>query len=98
MIRKPLGTEPAERQFSCWGWYVGAPAERFDFGAQDFRGGASETAMQESISGGSTVAADGKWHMMVVVANQTSLSFYTDAKLRRKCPCYVQLQTAQDMR
>ena len=61
VIRKPLGKEAGERQFSCWGWHVGSPAERFDFGAHDFRGGFSETAMQESISADSTVAADGRW-------------------------------------
>jgi hypothetical protein len=60
VIRKPLGKNAEEKPFSCWGWYVGAPAERFDFGAHDFRGGMSETAMQESISGDSTVAADGR--------------------------------------
>jgi hypothetical protein len=60
VIRKPLGTEPGEKQFSCWGWYVGEPAERFDFGAHDFRGGASTNAMEESISGDSTLASDGR--------------------------------------
>ena len=60
VIRKPLSKNVDEKPFSCWGWYVGAPAERFDFGAHDFRGGMSETAMQESISGDSTVAADGR--------------------------------------
>jgi hypothetical protein len=86
VIRKPLGKTAIEKPLSCWGWYVGHPSERFFFGAHDFRGGASETAMQESISGDSTLAADGRWHLMAVVVNQTSLSFYTDAELQKEVP------------
>jgi hypothetical protein len=86
VIRKPLGKSAIEKPLSCWGWYVGHPAEGFHFGAHDFRGDASETAMQESISGDSTLAADGRWHLMAVVVNQTSLSFYTDAELQKEVP------------
>ena len=32
------------------------------------------------------MAPDGRWHMVAVVANQTSLSFYTDAKLQKAVP------------
>ena len=37
VIRKPLGKSAIEKPLSCWGWYVGDPAERFYFGAHDFR-------------------------------------------------------------
>ena len=32
VLRKPLGKTPEEQRLSCWGWYVGMPAERVDFG------------------------------------------------------------------
>ena len=82
VLRKPLGRLPEERHLSCWGWYVGSPAERFDFGAHDFGGTLTGAAQQESVSGGPSIAADGNLHMVAVVVNQTTLSFYTDAKLQ----------------
>ena len=33
-------------KLSCWSWYVGAPENRLDFGAHDFRGGSSTEALQ----------------------------------------------------
>jgi hypothetical protein len=36
--------------------------------------------------------------MMAVVANQTSIRFYTDAKLQKAVSLRVLLQTAQDER
>jgi hypothetical protein len=33
-------------KLSCWSWYVGAPQDRLDFGAHDFRGGSFTSAMQ----------------------------------------------------
>jgi len=39
VLRKPLGKSPIEKRLSCWSWYVGMPANRFSFGAHDFRGG-----------------------------------------------------------
>jgi len=63
---------------------VGNPAERFEFGAHDFSGGSYETAMQESISGDITTVTDGKLHMVAVVVNQTTLSFWTDAVLQKQ--------------
>jgi hypothetical protein len=51
----------------------------------DFRGGQYEAFMQqESISVDSTVAADGKWHLVAMVVNQTTLSFFTDAELQKE--------------
>jgi hypothetical protein len=34
------GQRPDQEKLSCWGWYVGNPANAFTFGAHDFRGGA----------------------------------------------------------
>jgi len=33
-------------KLSCWSWYVGAPQDRLDFGAHDFRGGSFTSALQ----------------------------------------------------
>ena len=85
VIRKPLGSSPEEFPLSCWGWYVGHPADRFTFGAHDFRGtafGSQESAAEEGVECPSAVA-DGKLHMVAVVINQTTVSFYTDAKLQK---------------
>ena len=73
-------------QLSCWAWHVGAPADRFDFGAHDFRG-SSTNILQETVQ--AEVASnvdDGLLHNVVVVVTQTSLSFYTDAKLQSEIP------------
>ena len=51
----------------------------------DFLGGQYEAFMQqESISVDSTVVADGKWHLVAMVVNQTTLSFFTDAELQKE--------------
>lgn len=84
MVRKPLGNSPGEFPLSCWGWHVGFPADQLDFGAHDFRGtpfGSKATASQETVTSPS-IAADGNLHMVAVVVNQTTVSFYTDAKLQ----------------
>jgi hypothetical protein len=79
--RKPLGKSLAERELSCWAWYVGFPSTRFDFGAHDFRGGDS-TAMQESISANSSDGADGLLHNVALVVTTSNITFYLDAKVQ----------------
>jgi len=86
VLRKPLGKGPGQRDLSCWAWYVGYPADRFDFGAHDFRGGMSATGLQETVSAGGSVVSDGKLHMVSIIVNQTTLSFYTDAVLQKVVP------------
>jgi hypothetical protein len=64
--------------------YVGAPADRFTFGAHDFRGGSFETTLEETVTSqkaNGSVVSDGAMHSVAVVvdtANKT-LTFYTDA-------------------
>jgi len=81
ILRKPLGKSLAERELSCWAWYVGFPSTRFDFGAHDFRGGDS-TAMQESISANSSDGADGLLHNVALVVTTSNITFYLDAKVQ----------------
>ena len=45
IIRKSQAWMEREK-LSCWSWYVGAPENRLDFGAHDFRGGSSTEALQ----------------------------------------------------
>jgi hypothetical protein len=81
ILRKPLGKSLAERELSCWAWYVGFRSTRFDFGAHDFRGGDS-TAMQESISANSSDGADGLLHNVALVVTTSNITFYLDAKVQ----------------
>jgi len=81
ILRKPLGKSQAERELSCWAWYVGFPSTRFDFGAHDFRGGDS-TEMQESISADSSDGADGLLHNVALVVTTSSITFYLDATVQ----------------
>ena len=63
----PFKTE----RLSCWGWYVGMPAERVDVGAHDC--GRSDHVLQETVTASnSSRVADGKIHnvALVVKANE----------------------------
>jgi hypothetical protein len=89
IVRKPLGSLPDEIKLSCWLWYVGAPADRVEFGAHDFRGGMYDTSLQEivlSTAENNPVATGDRLHMVALVANKTTVSFYTDAKLQSAVP------------
>jgi hypothetical protein len=85
VLRKPLGKLPNEKGLSCWGWSVGYPHDRFDYGAHDFRGGYNEKHLQESVaSNRSSRADDGKLHHVAVVVTQKEISFWLDAELQSK--------------
>ena len=86
ILRKPLGKSQAEKDLSCWGWHVGVPSDRFDFGAHDFRGGSVTSAMQETVTSNSNAAADGLLHNMALVVNSSSITFYMDAKVHAVVP------------
>ncbi len=89
VIRKPLGNLPDEIKLSCWSWWVGAPADKVEFGAHDFRGTAWDSQPQETIlstAKDSFVSTDGQLHMVALVVNKTTISFYTDAKLQSAVP------------
>ena len=83
LIEKPVGSAPESRALPCWQWHVGVPADRFSYGAHDFGG---ETGMFWNVSAGVSSSADGKLHMVAVVVNQSSVSFYTDAMLNKQVP------------
>ena len=83
LIEKLVGSAPESRALPCWQWHVGAPADRFSYGAHDFGG---ETGMFWNVSAGVSKSADGKLHMVAVVVNQSSVSFYTDATLNKEVP------------
>jgi hypothetical protein len=78
VIRKPLGASQPARELSCWGWYIGWPYDRFDYGAHDFRGGKTEPAVFESVVSNASSAADGQVHHVAVVVTSTSLEFWVD--------------------
>jgi len=84
ILRKPLGKSPDTEKLTCWGWHVGAPFERFDFGAHDYRGGSALlSSKQESVVGTQrSKAADGSVRFVAVVANFSHLSFWTDGKMQ----------------
>ena len=82
ILRKPLGKSQAERELSCWSWYVGTPSDRFDFGAHDFRGGSLTSELQESVAANASAAADGLLHNVALVVTSSNITFYMDAKVQ----------------
>ena len=82
ILRKPLGKSQAEKDLSCWSWFVGRPSDRFDFGAHDFRGGSLTSEMQESVITNTNAAADGLLHNMALVVTSSNITFYMDAKVQ----------------
>ena len=92
ILRKSLGTSQAERDLSCWSWYVGMPGDRLDFGAHDFRGGSSTSEWQESAVANSSAASDGLLHNVALVVTPLNVTFYMDAIVqvcRFSCCCGV---------
>ena len=49
IVRKPLGVSSQEKSCTCWGWYVGWPNDRFDYGAHDFAGSEDDHIVQETV-------------------------------------------------
>ena len=49
IVRKPLGVSAQEKDCTCWGWYVGWPNDRFDYGAHDFAGSEDYHIVQETV-------------------------------------------------
>ncbi len=79
VIRKPLGASLPAKELSCWGWYIGWPSDRFDYGAHDFGGGSkSQAAALESVVSNVSSAADGQVHHVAVVVTSTTLEFWLD--------------------
>jgi len=82
ILRKSLGKSQAEKDLSCWSWYVGWPSDRFDFGAHDFRGGSLTSELQESVAANASAAADGLLHNVALVVTSSNITFYMDAKVQ----------------
>jgi hypothetical protein len=67
IIRKPLGQTPETRELYCWGWYMGWPQDKFEFGAHDYRGGSDAPSTHETLLANGTVADDGTIHFIALV-------------------------------
>ena len=90
IIRKPLGTSAAEADLVCWGWFVGFPNDRLDYGAHDFRGSQSAPSpwmLQESVESNvsSSVSGSGLRYVALVVS-QDFVEFWIDAELQSVRP------------
>jgi hypothetical protein len=90
IIRKPLDVSKAETDLVCWGWFVGSPCDRLDYGAHDFRGDQSSFSpwmLQESVESklSSSVPGSGLRYVALVVTHDV-VEFWVDAKLQATQP------------
>jgi len=79
ILRKPLGSEGAERELSCWGWHVLGEQQRLVFGSHDF--GDSSGRFEELVSNGSFSSTTSMNHLALVV-NQVCVCACVCARAR----------------